>query len=131
MTSPSLTTTRTDAELLAFDLDRFGADHRGRAPTAGNDRGVADEPAASGEDAFADHHAVNVFGAGLVADEDDLLASLRRQIGVVGGEVDLADGSARRSGQALGQHLALAGELRVEHLIEVIGSDAHERLVAW
>ena len=76
----------------------------------------------------ADHHAVHVFGARLVADEDDLLAALVGVDGIVGGEVHLADRGTGRRGQALGDHLALAGELRVQHLVEVLGGDADERL---
>ena len=103
-------------ERLAGDLDRLGADDGRRAPAAGDDGGVADEAAAGGEDALGDHHPVDVLGARLAAHEDDLLAALGGGLGVVGGEVHLADGGAGRRGEALGDHLAGAGELRVQHL---------------
>ena len=80
---------------LLGDLHRIGADDGGGAPATGDDRGVADQAAAGGEDALADHHPVDVLGAGLAADEDHLLAPLGGRFGVVGGEVDRADGGAR------------------------------------
>ena len=127
--SPSLTVMSPTVNELPLDLDRLGADDGRRAPAAGDDRGVADEAAAGGEDALADHHPVDVLRAGLAADEDDLLAALVGVDRVVGGEVHPADGGARRRGEALGDDLALAGELRVQHLVEVLGGDAHQRLV--
>ena len=121
MTSPSLTVTSPAVNERAVDLDRLGADDGRRAPAAGDDGGVADEPAAGGEDALGDHHPVDVLRAGLVAHEDDLLAALGGVVGVVGGEVHLADRGARRRGQPLGDDLARPGELRVQHLVEVVG----------
>ena len=41
-----------DGELLALDLHHVGADDGGCAPTAGHDRGVADQATAGGEDAL-------------------------------------------------------------------------------
>ena len=58
-----------------------------------------------------------------------LLAALVGVGSIVGGEVDPADGGARRGRQTLGDDLALAGELRVQHLVEVVGGDAHDRFV--
>ena len=119
-----------DGERVAVDLDGLGADHRGHAPPAGHDRGVADEPASRCEDALGHDHAVHVFGGGLAAHEDDLLAPARRVGGAVGGEVHLADGRARRGGETRRDHLQiLGGELRVQHLVEVVAGDAHDRLV--
>ena len=74
------------------------------------------------------HHPVDVLGARLAAHEDDLLAPVGGVGGVVGGEVRLADRGARRGREALGDHLqVLARELRVQHLVEVVGGDAHAR----
>ena len=42
----------------------------------------------------------DVLGRGLAADQDDRLAPLGRGRGVVGGEVDPADGGARRGAEA-------------------------------
>ena len=76
-------------------------------------------------------HAVHVLGAGLGAHEDDLLAPVGGVGRVVGGEVDLAHRRAGRGGEALGEDLQrLAGELRVEHLVEVLGVDPLHRLGA-
>ncbi len=60
---------------LPLDRDRLGADDGRGAPAAGHHGGVADQPAAGGEDALAHHHAVHVLGAGLAAHQDDLLAA--------------------------------------------------------
>ena len=74
-------------------------------------------------------HAVHVLGRGLVAHEDDLLASLGCCGGVVRAEVDLPDGCARAGPEALGPDgVARAGELRVEHGVEVVLGDAGDRL---
>ncbi len=117
-------------ERRAADLHRLGADDGGCSPTAGDDGGVADEAAAGGEDALRRHHAVDVLGARLVAHEDDLDALGRGRRGGVGVEVDGADGGAGRGGQTLGDQLAGAGELRVQHLVEVVAGDALQRFVA-
>ena len=49
----------------------------------------------------AARHALDVLGRGLQADQNDLLALLGPLLGVLGGEDDLAAGSAGRGGQAL------------------------------
>ena len=82
-------------EGTAGDLDRLRTDDGRGTPAPGDDGGVADEPAASGEDALRGHHPVDVLRARLVAHEDHLVATLGGRLGVVGGEVDLADGGAR------------------------------------
>ena len=129
--SPSRHGDGAGGELVARDLHRVGADDRGDAPAAGDHGGVAHEAAACGEDALGHLHAVHVLGRGLVADEDHLLAALGRVDGVVGGEVHAADRGARRRGQALGDHLLVAAlELRVQHLVEVVGLDAQQRLAS-
>ena len=113
-------------ERALADLDGLGA-HNGRgSPTAGHHGGVADQPAACREDALAGHHPVDVLRAGLVAHQDDVLTALLGRHGVIGGEVDPADGGARRGGEPLADGLGLAGELRVQHLVEVLGGDAHD-----
>ena len=116
-------------EVVAGDLHRVGA-HDGRdAPAPGDHRGVAHEPAACGEDPLGHLHAVHVLRRGLVADEHHRLAPLGRVDGIVGGEVHAAHGRAGRGAQALGDHLLVAAlELRVEHLVEVVGLDALEGL---
>ena len=90
-----------------------------------------DEPAARGEDALGRDHAVQVVGRGLGAHEDDALALRVVRFGVVGREVHATDGRARRRVQALREHrvLRLGVELRVQHLVELIGLHAQHRLV--
>ena len=77
---------------------------------------------------FGDHHAVDVFGARLVAHEHDLLAPLRGSGRLVGGEVHLADGGSRRRREARGEDLADLRELRVQHRVEVLVTHSGERL---
>ena len=62
-------------------------------------RGLA---AGGGEDALGGVHAADVFGAGLLADEDDLLALGGRFLGVGGVEDDLAGGGAGNGVDAAG-----------------------------
>src|SRR5207248_8990490 len=63
-----------DGERLALDLDLLGADDGGLAPPTSDDGGMADKATSSSENPFGRGHAVDVFGRGLGADEDDLLA---------------------------------------------------------
>ena len=73
---------------------------------------------------------MHVVGAGLHPDEDHVLTLLPRSLGVVGGEVHLADGGAGRGAETLGEHRALAGELGVQHRVEVFLADSRDRLFA-
>ena len=117
------------AHRAVAQAEHLGADHRRLAPTPGHDGGVADQAAPGGEDALGGQHAVHVLGRGLVAHQDDLLAPLGRGGGVVGAEVDLPDRRARAGPEALGPHrVARAGELGVEHRVEVVLGDAGHRL---
>ncbi len=112
--------------LLVVDEDVVAAGHAGLAHAAGDDGRVAGHAAAGGEDALGDVHAADVLGAGLDADEDDLLALLGPGLGVLGGEDDLADGGAGAGRQTLaddlGGLLGLGLEVRVEELVELVGS---------
>ena len=64
------------------------------------------DAAADGQDALRRHgHALDVLRGGLAADENDLFAAVGPLLGVLGGEDDLAAGSARRGGQALADQL--------------------------
>ena len=78
MISPFLNTRPPAAIVPAcvVDADRARARDAGLAHAARHHRGVAGHAAAGGEDAFGRVHAVDVLGAGLDADEDDLLARL-------------------------------------------------------
>ena len=125
MTSPSWTTTSPTVNCLPAILMASAPTTAGVPQPAGHDGGVRHEAAPGGEDALGDHHPVDVLGAGLAAHEDDLLAPVGRVGGVVGGEVHPPDRGTGRRGQALGDHLQVAaGELRVQHLVEVVGGDA-------
>jgi hypothetical protein len=65
-----------DRELLALDAHGLGTDDGRGPPASGDHGGVADETATRGEDALRRHHAVDVVGARLVADEDHVLTLL-------------------------------------------------------
>ena len=94
-----------------------------------DDRRVRHQPAARREDALGRDHAVQVVGRRLGPHEDDALARLVTRLGLVGGEVHLADRRARRRVQALGEHvvLRLRVELRVQQLVELRGLHAQHR----
>ena len=129
MTSPSLHGEAVGGERLAVDLDGLGTDDGRDAPAARHDGGVAHEPAARGEDALGHLHAVHVLGARLAAHEHDLLAAVRSIGGVVGGEVRATNGCAWRCRKSSrDDREVLARELRVQHLVEVLGGDAHHGL---
>ena len=89
------------------DLHRLGAADRGLAHAARDDRRVRHETAARREDALRRDHAVQVVGRRLGAHEDHVLPRLVARLGLVGGEVHLADRGARRRVQALGEHVEL------------------------
>ncbi len=128
MTSPARTVTPPTVNESPEILTASAPHDRRLAPAPGHDGGVADQPAAGGEDALGGGHAVHVLGRGLVAHEDDLLAPVGGLGRPVGGEARLAHGGAGRGGQALGDDLALGAglELRVEHGVEVLGADPQD-----
>ena len=65
---------RAEFAELRIDAQIAGARHARTAHAARNDSGVAGHAAARGDDGLRGMHAVNVFGARLVANQDDLLA---------------------------------------------------------
>ena len=88
---------------------------------------MAGGPTAGGQDALGDGHAVEVVGAGLDADEDDLLAALDPLDRVVGAEDGTADGGAGRGVEALGDRASaplqrLGIELVAQELVDLAGS---------
>ena len=87
------------------DFELRAAGHAGLADLASHDRGVRGRAALGGQDALGHGHAVEVVGGGLLADEDDLLALGGPGRGGVRVEDGLADRSARRGVQALGDSL--------------------------
>ena len=72
--------------------------------------------APAGEDALGRKEAVNVFRLGFDAGQDDLLPFIAQTLGPVGVEHHLADGRARRGGDAHGQRLML--EVRVDAAVQ-------------
>ena len=106
MTSPSCTVTPPATNCLRREIDHhgLGAADRGLAHAARDDRRVRHETAARREDALGRDHAVQVVGRRLGPHEDHVLAGLVARLGLVGGEVHLADRRARRRVQALGEH---------------------------
>ena len=127
-----------DAHLggLVVDLQHFAARDADLAHLAGDQGRVRGHAAARGEDAFGGVHALDVFGRGLDADEDDRHAVLREADGVFGVEGDDARRRARTGVEALGEQLVFLDGLRLllrvedraQELVELVRLDAHERL---
>ena len=119
------------------DVERLAAHHADLAHLATHQRRMRGHAAARREDALGGVHAADVLGARLDAHEQHLLAARRPRLGVGGVEHDLAGGGAGAGGEPLGQHpalaygpaLALGREDGPQQLVELLGLDAHERLV--
>ena len=129
ISSPERSSTVAEAGDAALDVQLGGADHGGDAPAAGDDGGVADHAAASGEDALRRLHAEHVVGGGLGADEDDVLAAVAGLHRLVGRHRDAPARGAGRGRQAGGERCRVdaGGEAGVEELLEVVGSDGVDR----
>ena len=116
--SPSLMTTPLlvlkDLPSCA-DLDVGAADDAALAPAAGNERRVRGHAALAGQDGLRLVHAVDVFGRGFFADEDDLLASFGPLDRILAGEDRAALGAARSGRQSLGDRLGRCFGLGIEH----------------
>ena len=109
MTSPVLKVRDPEAHGAAaiVDADRAATGDAGLAHAARHHRGVRGHAAARGQDALGRVHAVNVFRRGLDAHQNDLAAVGLQLGGFIGGEHDLAGGSAGRSRQAGCDHVTL------------------------
>ena len=116
-----------DRARLVVDFDRRRAADAHLAHLPRDERGVRRHAAARGEDAFGGDHAAQIFGRRLDADEQHLLALLRRGHGAIGVEVDLAGRGAGTGRQAGRDHLRLRHLRDVEHrreqLLELVGRD--------
>ena len=114
---------RADADRAAFgvDLQRAGAAHARTAHAARDDGGVRGHAAARRDDGLGGVHALDVFGAGLDADEDDGHALGRERYRVGRLEHDLADGGAGRGRQALDEDIAhgVVGDGGMQQLVEL------------
>jgi hypothetical protein len=132
--SPSPISAPPTAQRLALVVDgeAAGAGYAGPAHAPGDDGGVAGHAASGGEDALGGVHPVDVFGTGLGADQDHLVAALGPILGSVGVEHRLARGCARRGRKALGDDVARRSgiERRVQELVEGRRIDAKDRLLA-
>ena len=102
ITSPSRTTTSPDGERRPSIWTASAPTTAGLPQPRATTAAWLTQAAPGGEDALGDHHAVHVLGRRLAAHEDHVLAPLGGVGGVVGGEVDPADGGTRRRAQALG-----------------------------
>ena len=114
--------------------DVAAAGHAAGAHAAGHHGGVAGHAAPDGEDAPCKVHALDVLGAGLQADQDDLVALFHPLHHVVSGEHHLAGGGAGGGGQAVadGGHPVqlLLGEGGVQEAVQALGVDhAHGLLL--
>ena len=127
-----------EGELLVLfvHLDVAAAGDAAGAHAARDDCRVGGLAAADGQDALRIFHALDVFGGGFEADEDDLFALLALFDRVFRREHDGACGSARGSGDALADDVVLIRllervgvELRVQQHVERLGVDLHERFL--
>ena len=88
--------------------------------------------AGGSENALRGVHAADVLGRGFAPHQQHAPALLRPFLGGLGGEHHLAGGRARRRVQTLGQRLHLVTargvDHRVQELVELVGSDATDRL---
>ncbi|GAA3235204.1 hypothetical protein GCM10020256_52900 [Streptomyces thermocoprophilus] len=108
---------------LGVDLQLLGTADTGLAHAARDDGRVGGLAAAGGEDALGRDHAVEVVGVGLAADEDDLLTGAGPLDGGVRVEDGLADGGARRGGDASGDLLDLGVLVEAgEHQLGELGA---------
>ena len=92
--------------------------------------------AAHGKNTLRKFHALDILGAGLQADENDLFALLALDNGVLGGKYDLTRRCARRRRNARADDVVLVRgferggvERRVQKHIERLRVDLHERFL--
>ena len=112
------------------DLQIASAAHAWPAHATRDHRRMAGHAAPRGHDRPCGVHAVNILRAGLNAHEDDVAAFLRKALGLVGVEDDLARGGARRGGQP-GQHQITRRvriKRRMQQLVEGMSVNAHHSL---
>ena len=116
---------------LLVDPDIPGARDAGPPHAAGDHGGVAGHAAARRDNAAGRMHAVDVLGAGLLADEDHRLAGAAPALGLVGVEDDHARGRPRRGRQAGREEVAGAGGVDggVQELVEAGRIDPHDRFL--
>ena len=86
---------------------------------------MAYKSTAGGEDALGDHHAVHVFRARLITNQDDLFTLLRCSLSIISSEICPANSRTRRCTKTLCDRSALLFELRVKHRIEMLSRYSH------
>ncbi len=122
-------TAKLDGLVGKVNLEGVAAHDAALAPATGHKGGVGGHATALGEDTHGGVHAVDVFRRGFLADQDALFTGLLVGDGVLGGEDNLAYGTARGSGQTLCQNggLLLGSGIQdgVQHLVQLGGSYAH------
>jgi len=122
-----------DGAGLVDGIDGKGVDatDAGSAHATGDDGRVGRLAAVGREDALGSHHALEVIRSRLPTYQDAGLAGVLEDLGVIRGEDDTTDGGTRRCVEALGKDLVLCRgvELRVEKLVELVGSNAHDGLL--
>ena len=121
-----------DRARAQVDVELAGADDRGAAHAARDERRVRGLAALGGEDAARGVEAGDVVGLGERAHEDHVARLGGGGDRLVGGEHDLALGRARRGGDAAREHLEarLGVEGRVQQRVERAGVDRGERALA-
>ncbi len=116
-----------DLTALLVDGDGATADDAGLAPASGDDRRVTGLAAGGREDANGLVHPGDVFGAGLLANQQNRVVGMFGRVldRRVRREDDLAAGRARAGGNSTGRHLdlGLRIELGQQQVIQAIGID--------
>ena len=85
----------TNGELFAINVHRFRTDNCRCTPTASNHCCVTHESASSGQDAFCDHHAMDIFWTCFTTYQDHSFATSRSSSRIIGSEVDRTYRSTR------------------------------------
>jgi hypothetical protein len=121
-----------NSALLGVDRDLARARDAALAPAAGDDGRVAGHAARARQDARRGVHAADVLGAGLLADQDDLLAGVGALDGLLGGERRLARPPRRATRAGRAQHVgspSWSGRSWAAAAGEVARRDPQQRLL--
>ena len=96
----------------------LGTADTGRSHTTGYNGGVAGHSTSGGQDSLGAGHSGNVLRAGLLADQDNLLALTHPLLRLVGGVDNLSAGGTRRGVEALGELLGRLEGSGVNHGVQ-------------
>ncbi len=115
---------------LHVDLNSGCTGDAATAPTTSNNGCVTGHTTGAGQNTSGSVHSVDIFGAGFLADQDDVFASGSSRLGVFRSEGQLTNGCTRRGRQASCDRLNLGPsgwvEAWKEKLRQVTGRDAHD-----